>query len=89
MIFPSKVPDSVIHHVFSYLNNSELCEAASVCRRWRRIARDKSLWINVAFQSSSTDSIKEFLGLRAGKRIQRLYFHRCLLSPESYVPVGM
>lgn len=40
----SVVPDEVTIHVFSYLNESELSNAASVCREWHSLTADNTLW---------------------------------------------
>lgn len=40
----SVIPDEVTIHVFSYLNESELSSAASVCREWHSLTSDNTLW---------------------------------------------
>ncbi|KAJ7319192.1 hypothetical protein OS493_036481 [Desmophyllum pertusum] len=44
-----QIPDSVILEVFRYLSKRELGVLAQVCRRWRRVAYDRSLWCVVNF----------------------------------------
>ena len=83
----AKVPDSVILEVFSYLETSEICRVAQVCQRWKRIARDRSLWLLAEFDWTSKDSIQAFLDLGTGANIRRLRFFKCLLTPEMLTTV--
>lgn len=49
-MFPSNIeqlPDNIILEILSYLSVKDLCISGQVSRRWRRIARDNSLWRHV------------------------------------------
>lgn len=39
-----KLPEEVILHVFTMLDKRTLTKCAHVCRQWRRITYDESLW---------------------------------------------
>ncbi|ESO88154.1 hypothetical protein LOTGIDRAFT_126606 [Lottia gigantea] len=40
-------PDSILLHIFSFLNGPDLCSSAQVCKRWRNVAYDDSLYRNL------------------------------------------
>ncbi len=40
----SSLADEVVLCVFSHLGLEGLCRVSSVCRRWRRLADDDTLW---------------------------------------------
>lgn len=42
-----QLPDNIILEILSYLSVKDLCISGRVSRRWRRIARDNSLWRHV------------------------------------------
>ncbi|KAH3721181.1 F-box/LRR-repeat protein 12-like [Dreissena polymorpha] len=44
MIHFLQLPDLLILEVFSHLNVKEICIISRVCKRWNKIAKDKSLW---------------------------------------------
>lgn len=49
----SCLPDELIVKIFSYLSTEELClNAAKVCRKWREISHDHSLWKMLDFSSN-------------------------------------
>lgn len=41
------LPDNIILEVFTHLNVKELCVITRVCKSWKRIASDRSLWKTV------------------------------------------
>jgi F-box protein 11 len=45
-----KLPDEVMLKIFSYLDDSDLCRVAQVCRRFHTVSNDSNLWRHV-FQS--------------------------------------
>lgn len=45
-----KLPDKTLLHIFSYLKHRDLCQIASVCRKWRLIAYDSRLWQRVSLR---------------------------------------
>lgn len=52
----NELPDEVLLYVFSFLSVEEVCRSvAPVCRTWRDLAADPSLWTSFAFQYSVTD----------------------------------
>ena len=45
------IPDELVVKIFSYLNTEQLCRNASpVCRKWRQIAKEPTLWRAVDFR---------------------------------------
>lgn len=40
----TRLPDKLMLRVFSYLSHVELCTIARVCKQWRRLAYDSTLW---------------------------------------------
>lgn len=39
-----RVPIELVLHIFTFLSPEELCAASGVCRNWRVLASDESLW---------------------------------------------
>lgn len=49
-----ELPDELVVKIFSYLTTKELCQhVARVCRKWRQISLDHSLWKILDFSSYS------------------------------------
>ncbi|XP_063414567.1 F-box/LRR-repeat protein 12-like [Mytilus trossulus] len=67
------LPDNIILEVLNYLPVKELCIAGSVCRRWRRITRDYTLWRHV-------DLTPYRLDLKKTWKVIRSHFSECLIS---------
>ncbi|KAL5021274.1 hypothetical protein ScPMuIL_000429 [Solemya velum] len=65
------LPDNIALEIFSYLPVKELCVAGSVCRRWRRITNDNSLWRYV-------DLLPYRLNLQKTWKVLRAHFSECL-----------
>ncbi|KAK3875943.1 hypothetical protein Pcinc_019219 [Petrolisthes cinctipes] len=59
----NKLPSEVLLHVFSFLSVEEVCRSvAPVCRAWRDLAADPSLWTYLTFHYSVTDEqVKEIV----------------------------
>lgn len=56
------LPDELLVKIFSFLTTEELClHAAPVCRKWRAISQDHSLWRSLDFSSSPYLSSLNFL----------------------------
>ncbi|VDP98611.1 unnamed protein product [Trichobilharzia regenti] len=40
----TRLPEKIMLQIFSHLTHPELCNIARVCKMWRRLAYDQSLW---------------------------------------------
>ncbi|VDP30640.1 unnamed protein product [Schistosoma mattheei] len=40
----TRLPEKIMLQIFSHLSHPELCNIARVCKMWRRLAYDHSLW---------------------------------------------
>jgi len=65
------LPDALLLHVLSYLPVKERCCSGRVCRRWRNIVADNSLWRHV-------DLLSYHLDLNRMWKILRAHFSSCL-----------
>nr|CAD2192247.1 unnamed protein product [Meloidogyne enterolobii] len=45
-----KLPDRVLHLIFSYLPTKQMLNASRVCRRWKAIIESPGLWTNISFR---------------------------------------
>ena len=77
-----KAPDSILVDIFSYLTARELVKSVSpVCRRWRRLCYDTSLWREITthdFASSINVRDETIVTLvRHGKSIKKLSLRGC------------
>ena len=45
-----KLPDKLLLHIFSYLQQCELGKVAPVCKKWRLLAYDPRLWMRVSLR---------------------------------------
>jgi N-acetylneuraminic acid mutarotase len=50
------LPDEVKLHIFSYLTVAELCDSATVCKEFRSLALDDSLWKRFFVKLNTKDS---------------------------------
>ena len=57
------LPDDVWLEVFSFLSQKDLLRAALVCRTWKRLSRDSSLWSCLDLQPYAR-SLREDIILR-------------------------
>lgn len=76
------IPDSILVDIFSYLTVRELVRSVStVCRRWRRLCYDSSLWREITtddFASSIHVRDETIVTLiRHGKTIKKLSLRGC------------
>jgi hypothetical protein len=51
------VPDEVLSQIFQTLSMHDLFSVAQVCRRWRSVSLDRSIWRQVAFSLAQTVTI--------------------------------
>ncbi|KAL4235993.1 hypothetical protein ACF0H5_004381 [Mactra antiquata] len=42
-----ELPDVIVLNIFSYMSVKDLCKISRVCKSWRRIACDKTLWKHI------------------------------------------
>ena len=58
------LPDDIWLEVFSFLSQTDLLRAALVCRTWKRLSRDSSLWSSLDLQPYARSLTEEkILGL--------------------------
>ncbi|XP_062592742.1 F-box/LRR-repeat protein 12-like [Saccostrea cucullata] len=69
----SDLPENLLLKIFDYLPVKELCIIGRVCRQWRRIVRDNSLWRHV-------DLLNYRLDLKKMWKVIRSHLSECLLS---------
>lgn len=67
------LPENLLLKIFEYLAVKELCIAGRVCRQWRRIVRDNTLWRHV-------DLLNYRLDLKKMWKLIRSHLSECLLS---------
>ncbi|OIV96427.1 hypothetical protein TanjilG_09854 [Lupinus angustifolius] len=73
--------DDLLHMVFSFLDHTNLCKAASVCRKWRSASAHEDFWKRLNFENWKI-SAEQFEG------ICRRYPNAMAVSisgPETYV----
>ncbi|CAL1546776.1 unnamed protein product [Lymnaea stagnalis] len=68
-----KIPENILLEIFKYLPVKDRCVAGSVCKKWRRIVKDNSLWRHVNLLDYRLDLPKMWKVLRA-------HFSPCLLT---------
>ncbi|XP_061182468.1 F-box/LRR-repeat protein 12-like [Saccostrea echinata] len=69
----SDLPENLLLKIFGYLPVKELCIIGRVCRQWRRIVRDNSLWRHV-------DLLNYRLDLKKMWKVIRSHLSECLIS---------
>jgi hypothetical protein len=47
----SSLADEIVLCIFSHLGLEGLCRVSSVCRRWRRLADDDTLWESLLYRA--------------------------------------
>ncbi|XP_045205172.2 F-box/LRR-repeat protein fbxl-1-like [Mercenaria mercenaria] len=69
------LPDELIVKIFSYLTTKELCQnVAPICRKWRQISLDHSLWKSLDFSTRPHLSSLNFLWvMRRAPLLKRLF----------------
>ncbi|EDO37350.1 predicted protein [Nematostella vectensis] len=78
-----RLPDSVLLQVFSFLCQRSLCKLALVCKRWRDIAFDGSLWRDVSLGGLRHYYIRSLIGKPLGRQLKILSLWTCTVSPEN------
>ncbi|XP_060083889.1 F-box/LRR-repeat protein 12-like [Ylistrum balloti] len=67
------LPENILLEILSYLSVKDLCRAGRVCRAWRRVVRDNTLWRHV-------DLLPYRLNLQKMWKVIRAHFSECLLT---------
>ncbi|OWF41271.1 F-box/LRR-repeat protein 12-like [Mizuhopecten yessoensis] len=67
------LPENILLEILSYLSVKDLCRTGSVCRSWRRVVRDNTLWRHV-------DLLPYRLNLQKMWKVIRAHFSECLLT---------
>ncbi|THD24216.1 F-box/LRR-repeat protein 7 [Fasciola hepatica] len=75
----TRLPDKLMLRVFSYLSHVELCTIARVCKQWRRLAYDSSLWQSLNLRLDyggifvrSIDDLLNLIHQRSGGGLRRI-----------------
>ncbi|CAH8832793.1 unnamed protein product [Trichobilharzia szidati] len=75
----TRLPEKIMLQIFSHLTHPELCNIARVCKMWRRLAYDQSLWqslnLRPEYGGIFVRSIDELLNLihhRSGSGLKRI-----------------
>jgi Leucine-rich repeat (LRR) protein len=82
------LPDSIILEIFSFFSQTKLCSLAVVCKKWKRLALDGSLWRKVDLQRLKSHEIDNLMGTPLGRQLRRLVVWKCSLSPENLVTLS-
>lgn len=69
----SLIPDSLLLKVFEYLSVKDICLLSRVCKRWRQIASDKTLWRHI-------DLTNMRMNLKKAWKFYRTRLSDCVLS---------
>ncbi|XP_050534766.1 F-box/LRR-repeat protein 2 isoform X2 [Daktulosphaira vitifoliae] len=72
-----KLPDKVLLNIFSYLSHKQICSMARVCRKWRTIAYNTTLWHSVSLRPeisglhvTSLDFLLSLISVRFGSSLR-------------------
>lgn len=72
-----KLPDKVLQRIFSYLSHREMCMNSVVCKKWRQVAHNTSLWASVSLRPEvsglhvpSTEFLLSLIGSRFGTSLR-------------------
>ncbi|XP_022167667.1 F-box/LRR-repeat protein 2 isoform X1 [Myzus persicae] len=72
-----KLPDKVLLNIFSYLSHKEICSMSRVCKKWRTIAYNTSLWYSVSLRPeisglhvTSLDFLLSLISVRFGSSLR-------------------
>ena len=65
------LPDTIILHIFNFLNHSELLKAGLTCRNWCRISYDEVLWKHLFYRYFNFDSN---ISIAPGKQHSNIFF---------------
>lgn len=82
------LPDSIVLQVFSYFPQTQLCHLALVCKRWKRLVYDGSLWRQVSLHRMKSYDIDNLMGNPIGRQLKKLVFWKCSVSPDNLVTLS-
>merc|ERR1712226_593940 len=69
----SILPDELVVSVLRWLSVSDLCNAVLVCRRWRTIGEDPSLWRHYLLEINyGTKTLARTLGFHRFSKLESL-----------------
>ena len=85
--FPmNELPDSLMLRIFTYLNMSDLGKASRVCRKWKRITYDPSIWrsVNLERHARTLDdkSFQLMVKSRLGPSLRHLNLSNCAVTSK-------
>ncbi|XP_060066377.1 F-box/WD repeat-containing protein 5-like [Ylistrum balloti] len=69
------IPDTILLHIFGFLEARSLIRASCTCHRWHRIARDESLWKVLAQMDWNTKGGHKDSDQTWYMEYKRLFFH--------------
>lgn len=78
-----QLPDCVLLKIFSLLRRTTLCQLALVCKQWRRLAYDCSLWRFVNLHRLKPYHLDKLIGARLGRQLKKVTFWRCSITFEN------
>ncbi|KIC74232.1 hypothetical protein DB41_IR00020 [Neochlamydia sp. TUME1] len=67
------IPEELIVHIFSFLSPQELVDAQQVCKRWRRIGDEETLWKRHHHQHFKDKPLYISLFLRKARTFRNSY----------------
>lgn len=80
------LPDSLMLRIFAHLSMADLGRAATVCRTWRRITYDPSIWrsVNLEKHARSLDdkSFQLLVRTRLGLALRHLNLSNCAVTSK-------
>ncbi|KAF5401102.1 F-box/LRR-repeat protein 7 [Paragonimus heterotremus] len=83
----TRLPDKLMLRTFSYLPQTDLCNIARVCKQWRRLAYDPSLWQSLNLRPEyggiavrSMDDLLNLIHHRSGVGLKRIELSSDLIT---------
>ncbi|XP_020914886.1 F-box/LRR-repeat protein 20-like [Exaiptasia diaphana] len=77
------LPDSILLEIFSSLSQKKLCHVALVCKHWRCLAYDGSLWRSVKIHRLKPYHLNSLTERRLGRQLKQVVLWRCSISNEN------
>ena len=51
--FFDALPNEIMHYIFSFLSEKELCQVSLVCKQWHMYANDPNFWLKLDFRNKT------------------------------------
>lgn len=79
-----ELPDSLLLHIFSFLEAGQLLHASETCKIWNRVSNDESLWKGLLSRKYDvTAKVLPEGKLQWKSEYKRLYFHSPIILSET------